>query len=297
MEILNKKSVLLKQIASVIFLTAIGLAMLPSCRKEASVKIPETVPKAVLVSFISPEDNFITVKLTNSIPLYSTHSNAYPFEIKNATITISNGSLSKTIPWYKDSVGYRLSTGLFPVNAGATYTIDVKIPDGRILKAKTTVPAQQFPQFNFSLEKNLIDSNEYSVSYEFIYELSWNDIPGSANFYRSVIYNLYSDSSMGTDTTAQIINEIFENDEGKDGAKIKLNGQSYFYYVPGTNPPLNNSNYVAYMILCNKAYYDYHKDLYINNDVNPFSEAKINFTNIEGGIGCFSAYRLAKIHF
>jgi hypothetical protein len=268
-----------------------------SCKKEAKVKIPETAPKPVLVCFISPEDSIIRVKLTNSVPLYTNSSNQYPYHITNAIITISDGSVSKNVPLFQDTIGYQLNTNNFPIKAGVTYQLEVKIPDGRSLFAKTTVPAENFPSFNFSLEKNLIDSSEFGVNYELIYNLSWNDIPSVANYYRGIIYNLYSDSTMMGDTIAQTFNELFENDLGKDGASIKITGQGNLFYIPGSSTPINSSSYIAYLMLCNKEYFDYHKDLYTNNDLNPFSEPKINFSNIEGGIGCFSAYRMAKKRF
>ncbi len=62
------------------------------------------------------------------------------------------------------------------------------------------------------------------------------------------------------------------------------------------NPFERNVN-LAYLILGNRDYYLYHKDLYESNDENPFSEAKINFSNIEGGIGCFGAYRMKRKRF
>jgi hypothetical protein len=293
MEVLNKKFGFNYFLLFFLLISSIII----SCEKEAQVKIPETAPKPVLVCFISPEDSLITVNLTNSVPLYTSNSTKYPFYITNATITISDGVLSKNIPFVQDTIGYQLSTKDFPIKAGLTYQLDVKIQDGRVLSAKTTVPITDFPSFDFSIKRNLIDSNEYVVNYEFIYDLSWSDIPSTANYYRGVIYNLYSDSTLLGDTIAQTLNELFESDLGKDGATIKITGQDNFYYFPGTSTPNSSSNYIAYLMLCNKEYFEYHKDLYTNNDVNPFSEAKLNFSNIQGGIGCFSAYRLARKRF
>ncbi len=294
MEILNKKTMNNLKILVMLF---ISTGIFISCRKEANVKIPETEPKPVLVCFISPEDSVIRVKLTNSIPLYTDNSKKYPYEISNAEITISNGNNSKRIPLIHDTIGYQLSTSEFPIQAGVTYTLEVKIPDGRYLTAKTTVPKDNFPSFNFEIEKTLFDSSEFGVEYDLLYELSWNDIPGATNFYRGVIYNLYSDSILGVDTIATPFNELFESDEGKDGGNIEIKGQAKLFYIPGSSVPINSSNYIAYLMLCNKEYFDYHKDLYTNNDINPFAESKINYSNIEGGIGCFSAYRLAKKRF
>ncbi|HRG58935.1 MAG TPA: DUF4249 domain-containing protein [Bacteroidia bacterium] len=273
------------------------VSLMSSCEKEANVKIPEVEPKPVLVCFISPEDTVIRVQLTNSIPLYTSGSSEYPYEIKNAEVLISNGSMSKVIPWFKDSLGYQLSTKDFPIKPGETYSLSIKIPDGRKLYAQTTVPVSNFPTFELSIEKNLMDSSEFGVSYEINYFLKWTDIPNATNFYRSVIYNLYHDTALGSDTTALLINELFESDNGKDGSEIKISGQGFYYYVPDSTTQYSGNNYLAYLMLSNKDYFDYHKDLYTNNDDNPFSEAKINYTNIEGGIGCFSAYRLVRKRF
>jgi hypothetical protein len=273
------------------------LLLFSNCRKEAKVKIPETEPKPVLVCFISPEDSLIRVTLTNSIPLYTSNSNKFPYEINNATITISDGSTSKIIPWYKDSIGYQLSTKFFPILAGIKYSLNADIPDGRKLKASTQVPINSFPNFEYTYSKNTIDSNEFGVSYEINYKLSWNDFAGETNFYRGIIYNLYSDSTVSKDSIAQLVNEVFESDKDRDGSTIKLAGTSSFYIDKMAPIPMNSSSNIAYLILCNKEYFEYHKDLYTNNDVNPFSESKINFSNIEGGIGCFSAYRVSKKRF
>ena len=267
------------------------------CKKEANVKIPDTVPKPVLVCFISPEDSLIRVTLTNSIPLYTSNTNKYPYEINNATITISDGSTSKIIPWFKDSIGYILPAKFFPIKAGTQYSLKAEIPDGRILKATTKVPSNSFPNFDLSYTKTMLDSNEYNVNYEINYKLSWNDYAGETNYYRGVIYSLYLDSTISNDTISQLINEVFESDKDRDGSIIKIAGTGNFYINKMAPIPMNNTVNLAYLILCNKEYFEYHKDLYTNNDDNPFAESKINFSNIEGGIGCFSAYRVNKKRF
>lgn len=269
-----------------------------SCEKEATVKLPDTKPKPVLVCFISPEDPYIRVRLTNSIPLYNSAAGNYPYEIKDAEVVISNGSTSTTIPWYKDSVGYLISTNQFVVKPGETYEINVKIPDGRMLSATTQVPAEAFPMLDFSLEKKMLDSSEFGVNYEITYTLKWKDIVGVKNYYRGLIYNLYHDSLTTADTTLQLLNELFETDEGRDGKDLQLIGNGFLSFTQGGTPPMFGSNdYIAYLMSANKAYYLYHKDLYNDQGDSPFSEAKINYSNIEGGIGCFGAYRLAKKRF
>jgi len=268
-----------------------------ACTKDATVKLPDTAPKPVLVCFVSPEDPFIRVKLTNSVPLYSSSTKNYPFDIKDAEVMISNGITSAQVPWYKDSVGYLLSTSLFSIKPGTSYTLQVKIPDGRVLSAVTTVPVEDFPAIDFSLIRQTVDSGDFGISFSFDYTMKWKDVAGSKNYYRGVIYNLYADSSLGADTTVQQSTEFFETDEGRDGGEIRLNGQGYLFYSPSSPIPAIGSNFIGYLMLGNRDYYLYHKDLFLDMGDNPFSEAKINFSNIAGGIGCFGAYRMAKKRF
>jgi hypothetical protein len=296
MEILNKINY--KGNAGVYFALCffLGLILL-SCEKEANVDIPKTEPKPVLVCFLSPEDSFITVRLTNSIPLYTGVSNQYPLEIKNAELRLSDGSSSIIIPWYKDSVGYRVSTSLFPIISGKTYTLEVSIPDGRRLKATTTVPNKNFPEVVISVAREMTDSSEFGVFYDLTYELSWLDPSGEDDFYRTLLTNLVVDTFVSADTSSQLMLELIESDKDKDNSTFKVFGNSKLFYEPGTNNPLGDNVNLAYLILSNEEYYLYHKDLYESNDRNPFSEAKINFSNIEGGIGCFAAYRMKRKRF
>jgi hypothetical protein len=53
----------------------------------------------------------------------------------------------------------------------------------------------------------------------------------------------------------------------------------------------------AFLISGNEDYINYHKDLQRFQDLNPFSEPTINFSNIKGGIGCFGAYLIDRKRF
>ena len=289
----------LKFIVGQLFIYGIFALLLLSsaCEKEATVKIPETAPKPVLTCFLSPEDSFITVRLTNSIPLYSGTSAEFPYEIKNAEIILSSEQGSIIVPWFRDSIGYRISATLFQILPGKEYQLKVNIPDGRKLSASTTVPEKIFPPVTLSIEKQLTDSNEYFVSYNFTNELSWTDMPGEGDYYRGTIASLFVDTFLTSDTMAQILQEIFEQDKGKDASNIKLVGTGSLSYTPGTASPFANNLNIAYLILSDQSYYDYHKDLWESNEANPFSEAKINYSNVIGGIGCFGSYRMVKKRF
>ncbi len=274
------------------------LLTLVSCEREANVKLPETDPKPVLACFISPEDTLIRVHLTNSRPLYVKNKILYPLLINNAVITISNGASSVLIPWINDSLGYQLSTQYFNIEPGKTYILEAKIPDGRVVSAHCTVPNSAFPEYDFTVQKVITDSSEYGVQYELLFEYAIHDIAEEQNYYRLVNYYLHTDSFPILHTNASISHEEYISDKGKDGLTQKVKGNVYAFTPNPNNPGMQDSKFITYLMMCNDSYYHYHKDLYTNSGGNnPFSEAKINYSNIVGGIGCFGAYRMVRNKF
>ncbi len=66
-----------------------------SCERDATVELPDTEPKPVLVCFISPQDSMIRVTLTNSRPIYSSQKSNFPYIIKKMNKKISQTVLER----------------------------------------------------------------------------------------------------------------------------------------------------------------------------------------------------------
>jgi hypothetical protein len=289
MEILSTKSNLLK--------AAFGLFMLmvlSACEREAMVKLPEVDPRPVLTCFISPDDEYILVKLNYSFPLYRNNRNDKSGKaISDAVVRISGENASTIIPFVNDSIGYRLASSQFPVLPGKKYKLTVELSDGQLLSAETTVPELTFPSLEYNIVPEMVDSGDFGVSYEIAYELRFQDYVGVENFYRILVYNLFSDLGTVNDTLAQLFNSTLITDAGKDGEMQSIKGVSYYFDMSNT-PIINNYNMMIYAIHANRDYYLYHRDLETNFD-SPFSEPRINYSNVNGAIGCFGAFRMTRL--
>ncbi len=258
------------------------------CRKDATVKIPATPPKPVVVGFLSPQDSLITIKVTNSVPLYREESSGNTFEIRDAIVEISNGSSSIRLPYLQDSIGYQVSASQFPIQQGSDYRLKVILPDGRLITSQTKVPNRSITDFELRTEKNLKDSSQFGVQHDLVFNYSWTDPQEEENYYRLLVYSMEFDSIYNPDTTAVIFIDEFMVDGSSNGKKMTAT-----YSLPVFSESvigMKEKDYLVFLIQCNKDYYLYHKDLANFDDLNPFSERRINFSNISAGIGCFGAY-------
>jgi hypothetical protein len=269
-----------------------------SCERDANVKLPDTAPKPVLVCFISPQDSVIRVTLTNSRPIYSTQKSNFPYIIKNAEVKISMNGTSATIPFISDSLGYQLATNFFAIKEGEKYTLEVNIPDGRKLSSETIVPSKKPEGVTYKITRTVNDSNLYFIDVKYDVDITWKDIVGEKNNYRTLIYSLNS-NKYSSDTTTILFSEAFTSDNIGDGLLLKASTQIYAGYstdsISGEIPIYAGA--IAYLISGNDDYINYHKDLQRFQDLNPFSEPTINFSNIKGGIGCFGAYLIDRKRF
>jgi hypothetical protein len=266
-----------------------------SCERDANVKLPDTSPKPVLVCFISPQDSLIRVTLTNSRPIYSTQKSNFPYIIKNAEIKISINGTSATIPFINDSAGYQLNAKFFPIKEGEKYSLEVSIPDGRKLSSETIVPSKKPEDVNFKITRTVNDSSLYFIDVKYDVEISWKDIIGEKNTYRSLVYS-FTATKNSTDTSTFLVSEEYKSDELGDGLTMKVNSENFAGYSTDSLS-IDIPTYagtVAYLIVGNDDYIKYHKDLSRFQDMNPFSEPTINFSNIQNGIGCFGAYIIEK---
>lgn len=266
----------------------IGFFILTSCRKDAEVKLPESNPKPVVAGFISPQDSFITIRLTPSIPLFRKNQTSPETEIRDALVKISQDGNSVIIPYFKDSVGYQISSTQFQIMAGKSYSLEIKLSSGEVLMSNTMVPTATVSDFLLTAQKNRVDSSSFGIRHEILFNLKWQDPPELDNYYRILIYSLESNFTQANDTIAMVFADEFVADQAKDGQILDKTISTSIFSDNLTL--MSDKIYLVYLINCNKDYYNYHRDLARFDDLNPFTERKINFSNIEGGIGCFGAH-------
>lgn len=276
-------------------------------------KLPKVQSKLVVEAYISPQMDVIRVLVSESQPIFGEVKNEINI-ITNATVTLSNDQSSVQIPL--DSVDYRLGTDKFKIEAGKKYTLTVT--DGsRTVKASCVVPAEKVQVKSYAIDT--IYARRFDADTTVRIKVSWNDIPGVANYYTvkgsaTVLMNYISyDPKTGQNYPAQVVNKISIDYENRDylvsdshlDGKILEAPIAYMYQLPNypmnyidkdgnkhtlnTDPKLQE---VRYEILnLDENYYKFQKSLkdHENSD-NPFVEPLPVYSNVEGGLGCFGAY-------
>src|SRR5688572_1611452 len=95
---------------------------LAGCEKPITViNPPKADAKLVVICFISPQDEYIVVKLSKSVPVFANNKDQPPELIKDASVIISEGSQhAQCTTFTSDSTGvyYRVKTAILPVIAG-----------------------------------------------------------------------------------------------------------------------------------------------------------------------------------
>jgi hypothetical protein len=207
-------------------------------------RFPELKSKMVLHSFISPQDSLITVRLSQSVPLFgefpiqksekfvNTNGDTIQYNIsnkeiiiKNAEVTISNGAKAALLKFDLKSSEYFVSAADFPIEAGKTYTIKAKNSEMNV-EATTTVPLNQVEIESFKIDstqnKIVIYQNSSGGSFEekeisstaYNVEFNWKDIKSVPNYYK-------------VETTIKSYFQIPKLEKGK-----VVYNESFNYYYP-----------------------------------------------------------------
>jgi hypothetical protein len=261
-----------------------------SCEQDAiNVELPETSPKLVVGSFISPEDSAVAVTVSESNPIFgSNHNNGNTMTLPEAVVKLSDGVNTVTLPYDDLAQEFRISTALFPVVAGRTYSVEVSAPNVKSLPVSSscTVPGSSVTSASAEVEPGPEGD---------VMEINWPDPSGQKNYYRVFVeYIMTNDNG---DTTYYPENNRLYNDDGNDGGTMtsRINvyykiGDDFIDWGMGMG---DTSKVVAYSIIILNTEANYYKyirslDNYTYN--NPFAEPSPLFTNIKDGLGVFAGY-------
>lgn len=166
---------------------------------------------------------------------------------------------------------------------GGTYRLEVSTPRGERATAITRIPSSN----------PAIDSlQEYRVPLGFgqfknMNRIFWQDSPAEVNFYRIMSRDVQA-SGFG-DTSYFTVENALSKDEGKNG--LQMTASVGFYNFE------EDSLFVMRDILLlttDNSYYKYHVKRLNYTGSNPFEEPLPMYDNIDGGVGCFSSYRLSR---
>lgn len=255
---------------------SILLLTLYSCEKDADIDLPVIEPKLVLVSLISPQDTSIQVRVSLSQPLYNNPDSWKHIPVANATVVISSGSGSITLPYNSQLERYSVSAKLFKINSADTYQLSVSTPEGKFAQASTRVPDFN-PSFTASATADLTKTDTF-----FLHAI-WKDPVGAKNYYRLDLqrYTMLANSYFYK-------NELIKDDES-DGETIRRDWE--FPYSPASQDSLVTTLYALtpelyeYLDRLNKVF----------TDGDPFSEPVPMYTNVEGGFGVFGGHNSKRV--
>lgn len=266
------------------------IALMPafiSCDDFVSeVEVPLTKPKLVINSYISPEDDVIKVIVQRSLPLYTdrpAYDQRFPV-VSDATVILTQGENSITIPYYPYAEHYHIAASEFPIEPGKTYYLEVSTPDGDKATASCTVPFNLPPDIEIS---NIDTRNENGYISKTV-NFRFKDKPGAGDFYCTELLIRYGIGlpSEGYYNPLDVeTGDRFVTDANKDG--------EYFFYKTYSigMMPQENVNLLIHLSITDQNYYSFHKSAYTVEDDSPFVEPTPVYSNIEGGLGVFGAFR------
>ena len=269
----------------ILFLFLLALSLF-SCEQDADIKLPETDPKLVVSCFISPDVDSVMAFIDWSRPVFSSEDVERPND--NLEVSITDGS-SEAFFQYDFSIGqYVLSLAEYPLALGVEYTLRVKAPTGEEVVAQTTIPTE-LPL----IESATLDSSNYVNNFgeeinEFIYKTTLRDNSSDFQYYRFIYYN--EDFWFPGESYSYIEGQNYRDDESLVDGKIYVEENITYY---GYNGAVSNKRLAV--LNCSESYYRYHKTLQNQNFGNPFAEPTIVYSNIEGGLGAFGAYRMVEV--
>lgn len=278
-------------------ISVIVMAALAGCTKKATIKLPEAEEKLVVTSFITPDDSLITAVVRGSRPKFST-SGIFMLdydEISDAAVEISGPGRTSALRFDESLQAYFLTAEEFPLVPGESYTMSVSAADGKHVRATTTIPLDTLETIRFTGEISRVETIYSNLDVSCSFEVK--DIPGKVNYvamYHRQTMEMPVDTTWGDDPGFAFFNfgeGVFEDDETESVSSYRGSARWQNYHDTVTSVA------IELMVLnCSREFYLYNRSvqqaLYAGD--NPFGEPVMVFSNVEGGYGCFGAYRSTK---
>ncbi|MCA0428605.1 MAG: DUF4249 domain-containing protein [Bacteroidetes bacterium] len=254
---------------------------LSSCEKlVTNIDPPKTEKKLVLFTFLSPEEK-IRVDLSWSRPVFGSGSSSDIVYEPGAEVVLSSSEgLVDTLVFDEIKQYYYSSKGSL-IKPGVTYTVSAK--KGAVqVKGSTTIPVNPIPLSLVDYQR-VYDPNSGT---RIRIKSEWKDPGNEVYYYRT--YNEFTFiSDFSGDTTAYELCGKYVQNTGKEGEMLVNTCESYDNSWQGSTKTWIG----AYLLTCDKAYYEYHRrrENYYGDD--PFSEPFPQYSNVEGGLGVVASFR------
>jgi hypothetical protein len=271
--------------------------------------------KLVVQSFISPQNNRITVVVTESTPVFGEYSVSFNI-IRDAVVKISDGN--REVSMIYDSTGSSYSIDRLRMNIVPGKTYQLSVSDGtRSVKSSCTVPMGSPVITSYEID-TVFSSNALYPDTAITVKMTWEDTRGVPNFYRvrsflELEYTILEGSDPENFKERRVRNRFnvdwnreagfsdYQNDVNRDGAIFTSSTgrfalpTPFVYALPDgevrTLHPRSKIISLTFQVdNTDEGYFRYHRSLQLRNTDNPFSEPALIYSNITDGLGCFAAY-------
>ncbi|WP_162427294.1 DUF4249 domain-containing protein [Pontibacter pudoricolor] len=290
----------MKKINTLLFVLLSAVVGLTGCESDVKdIDSFEGKSKLVVVSYISPQDTMLVVRVQKTQPAIGRKMTDEQLKVKDAIVTISNGASVIALNYNPEAMHYEADARAWPIEAGKTYSLKVTSLAGNA-EATCTIPSTDGIEITeikapYTIEKDYYgrDMRWYTVSYK------WRDAPDVTNFYRTLVYKQYTYTDPVTGAK-HVQKEGLNWNSGdskdihtdKDTQNGLLTSQALSYYEYNYES-IDKPFYIyAVLVVSDKNYYLYQQSLdnQGQNSGNPFAEPYVMYTNIEGGLGVFAGY-------
>lgn len=276
------------------------VALLGSCVKNANLKISKT-PKLVVYCLLNPDDSVTRIFVDYSSPSGSiSNSDFYNWGYEHAEIEISNGSKTHTLSYDLLNKTYMFNHKDFNIEPGVRYTLKVRdLANGTQVQAETQVPVDRAQNLGIEIDSVLSANEELETTY--FTKISWDDILGQRNFYA---YDFVDSSSFRSPSLMSMFMEgksYVQTDDKVANGRIEAEPQELTGHFGGRDvmavlyAAIARGDASIRVYNLDKPLYDYLVYAGVSNgDDNIFQDPVTVYTNIEGGLGVFGAYRETK---
>lgn len=278
-------------------LFSIALIFIWGCKKEVPSNFPPVENQLIVESFIAPQDDSIKVKLDYS-KNYFGDANKRDLLVKNipnATVSISEGVVTKKLKWSNRNRCFTISKLEMPLIESKTYKLTIQTTEGLKAEAQTKIPTA-------IVEAELIKSSG-SVKNNSVRDrlsLSIRDEKGINNYYEFRLYTAFEYSGTFNSNEYYNVGSELVNDN-KDNIEKAIAVFNYDRFVNfngngGGSGITIKSSYKGFFLKCTEEYYKYLESVKLSSNAsgNPFSEPVSVYTNISGGLGVFAAYQIVE---
>ncbi len=301
---------------NIILITLILTTILSSCRKKLDIKIPKG-KEHIVVNGINTNDSLIKINISKSQDILN---NDKIESLTNATVKLYNEDIFIENLTHTEN-GYYLST--FTPKIGEQYKISVSSGELKTVKAKMQLNEPvKITSIDTTVEylENNNDFGFTSLQYKIHYKIKLNDEPNKKNYYFLALsatiprydYDEYPPVLIGyfDESTYFDTNDIIFNNEnvdftvngiyGKAFTDELFDGKQYTIDITSTHykenfddgKDYNNWQVKVKLLTISEDIYNYIVSFNLNQqtEYDPFAQPVQIYTNVEDGLGLFSAY-------